>query len=86
MAVTLKKISSTHFVINGKTLIKDAHGNWMPNIALTSFEMKTFDQYLSKCTHEQRHIRVMEVACGCETTQEECIACGRVTTQPKTEC
>lgn len=38
------------------------------------------------CPHDIAEIRVLEAACGCETTVEVCTECGEQLSEPKTEC
>lgn len=38
------------------------------------------------CPHDIAETRVIQAACGCETTAEFCTECGEQLTEPKTDC
>lgn len=39
-----------------------------------------------ECTHQDTYIAVLEVSHTCETTAEKCMYCGKLLTEPKTDC
>lgn len=55
-------------------------------------EFKTYcenykcDHQTIPCDHEKTHIKVIESIVTCETTVEVCEDCGKILTEPKTDC
>lgn len=65
----------------------------LPLIACLSFYLllkflaaKAYHNHFSNCKHINQSTKTIEVAATCITTVEVCDDCGKVLTQPKTDC
>jgi hypothetical protein len=47
--------------------------------------LPSFYELPDDCAHQDRHIKVISIGLGCETTVIACVDCGKHLTEPKTD-